>query len=893
MLRGTNIFGFLSPACPVYSSVFRTLKLVLFILLSCLSPAFATQAVVAPRVKVLFDEPALWNYAERVAVEAEGALDTLIPLFGFEPPPITLRVENTTDLYNATASPLPRPNVGVRALFPTEISLGYGARDELRLLLIHELTHIMQLTNLAGRGDGLRLGLAGERVANVPPAWLVEGLAVWTESEFTAGGRRDDALTQGVLGSVALSGTWPSLSDASLSTYGTWPGPQTEYLFGGAFTGYLVRKHGVGAIKKVLEQHNSAGLLRPFADSWRVAVGTDLEREWQAWEGEIRAQAERLRRKLEPKRAGILKTSSGGFTRAPALSPDGRRLAWVASPGEIRLADVRGGTLREERVLLDDRLPGGLEWLDSATLLYARPVLRPGTTYGEVFTLDTHTGRETQLTVGARAKLAAPLPNRCVLYLTDDGTRSSLLERCPDGQTRTRYESAPDVHLVGLATSRAGRIAVSRWRQGAIELAVLEGDRLRTVTNDWAQALEPTWRGENTLLFRSDRAGGPFELYELELDSSPPKRLSATVGGAFMPEAGAGGVWFTPLRGGGYDLAWLPAREPLPTSTQVAEEPERLMTRPPTAFSVRPYRPLDSLVPYGWLPSGVGASLAPLGVSAEASLIAQDDSTDHNLRGTVGFDSQRAALAGFYAFARYDYGGGGLPLRATLRPLRYGLQAGAWPIEPHLTAAQETALGVKANVTARSPADRVLVGLGLEAGLVHLLGDDVGLRLDARADASVSTNRLDVWGYRIGGWRVAATGVWSATRDEPSLGAWVDGSYLLPVEPFGRLEFGVRAGYRPAWPFPLEVEGDLAVLASVGGARSFPVGWRFGDGLYALERVTLEPRLRGWVDNAFHVGGDLTASLDTVLSYNAPASLSGTLGYAGGFWTRVGLRLPL
>lgn len=871
----------------------RSLKLAFLLFFPVLSPAFAAQELVAERVKVLFDEPGLWRYAERVAAEAEGALDTLVPLFGFEPPPITLRVENTTDLYNAVASPLPRPNVGVRALFPTEISLGYGARDELRLLLIHELTHIMQLTDLAGRGDGLRLGLAGERVANVPPAWLVEGLAVWSESEFTAGGRRDDAFTQGVLESVALSGSWPSLADASLSTYGTWPGPQTEYLFGGAFTDYLVREHGFEAMKEALAQHNAAGFLRPFAASWRLAVGTDLAAEWEAWEKEVRARAETRRGTLEPGRSGVVKTASGGPTRAPALSPDGRRLAWVAAPGDVRLADVRGGLLRNERVLLGDRLPGGLEWLDDRTLLYARPVPRPGTTYGEVFALDARMGRETQLTAGARAKLAAPLPGGCFLYLNDDGTRSRLVERCPGDRTRTRWGGVPGVHVVGLATSRSGQVAVSRWRRGAIELALLEGSRLRTLTSDRAQALEPSWRGEDALLFRSDRAGGPFELYELVLGEQEPRRLSATVGGAFMPEAGAGGTWFTPLRGAGFDLAWLPARRPLPTPARALSEPEKPPARPPTAFSVRPYRPLGSLAPYGWLPSGVGASLAPLGVSAEATAVAQDDLADHNLRGTVGFDSRRAALAGLYAFVRYDYGGGGLPLRATPRPLRYGVQAGAWPAEPHRSGALETALGAKAHVTARLPLDRTLVGLGLEAGLVHLVGDAAGLRLDARADASVSTQRADGWGYRTEGWRVGGTGLWSAARAGPSLGAWLDGNYLLPLEPVGRLEFGVRAGYRPAWPFPLEVGSDLAVLATVGGARSFPVAWRFGDGLYALERLTLEPRLRGWLGSALHVGGDLTVSLDTVLGYNAPVSLSGTLGYAGGFWTRLGLRLPL
>ena len=255
-------------------------KLVILLLLS-FQLAFAAQEVVAPRVKVIFSDPAETAYAERVAAEAERALDVLIPLFGFAPPPITLRLENTTDVYNALASPLPRPGVGLRLLFPTEVALGYRAGDELRLLLLHELTHIMQFSNLAGRG-GLRLGLVGENVANVPPAWLVEGLAAWDESEFTTGGRRNDALTRGLVASAVRAGTAPSLADASLATYSAWPGGQSKYLFGVGFTNYLIRQHGFEALKKALALHNAAGFLRPFEGSWRLAVGTDLAAEWRA-----------------------------------------------------------------------------------------------------------------------------------------------------------------------------------------------------------------------------------------------------------------------------------------------------------------------------------------------------------------------------------------------------------------------------------------------------------------------------------------------------------------------------------------------------------------------------------------------------------------------------------
>ncbi len=869
-------------------------KLICLVLLS-VQLAFAAQ-VTSPRVKVIFSDPAKTAYAERVAAEAEKALDVLIPLFGFTPPPITLRLENTTDVYNALASPLPRPGVGLRLLFPTEVSLGYRAGDALRLVLVHELTHLMQFSYLTGRGDGLRFGLVGENVANVPPAWLVEGLAVWTESAFTTGGRRDDALTRGLVESAVLAGTAPSLTEASLGTYGAWPGGQTEYLFGVGFTGYLIQKHGFGAIKKALAFHNAAGFLRPFAGSWRLAVGTDLEAEWEAWQREVRRRAEARAERVEKAgRAGTPKTDTGWYTRAPALSPDGQQLAWVGWPAAIMLAEVAEGKLERKRVLLDNRLPGGLEWLNPHTLLYARPVRRPGHTYAEVFTLDTRTGRETQLTEGARAKLPAPLPGGCVLYVTDNGTRSRLEQLCPDKPAFTRWRSQPGVHIVGLATSRRGQVAVSVWQRGWVDVARLKDGALHYLTRDPAQDLDPSWQGENVLLFRSDRAGATFELYALTL-AGGLERLSQTVGGAFMPEAGAGGTWFARLGGDGYNLAWLPS---LPTgegfrvSLPKKQRPLKRSSIPVPVFPVTTYYPLNSLKPYGWLPTNGGVGLSPPGASLELSVIAQDDSLDHNLRTTLGFDSGLTALSGFYGFVRYDFGGG-LALQATPPPLRYAVQSGAWPLTPHLGTVRETVAGTKASVSARLPQDRLLLSWGLEAGLVHVLGQPSGLVLDARADAAVARGQADTWGYRTEGWRVSATGLLSATGAAPSPGAWGDGSYTLPLAGLGRLEFGVRAGYRPAWPVPLRADADFAALLSVGGARSFPLKLRFGDGLYALERVTLEPRLRTWLDSSsLYLGGDLTVSLDSVLGYGAPVSLSGTLGYTRGVWTRFAVRLPL
>ena len=869
-----------------------------------LSLAFATQEVVAPRVRVIFEDPALEGYAQRVAGEAERALDVLIPLFGYEPAPITLTVENTTDVYNATASALPRPSVATRALFPTDISLGYRAEDDLYLLLLHELTHVMQLRYTAspeGAPSGLKLGLVGEGVAALPPGWFVEGLAVWTESEYTRGGRRDDALTTGLVRSAALSEAWPSLEEVSTSSYSAWPGGNARYLYGVGFVDYLIGKYGFDTLLATLRTYNTRGLFTTFADAWQAAAGVSLEDEWAAWRDALRAGTG-----TTP--AGETLTDAGWYTRAPAVSPDGRRLAWLEHPSSVVVADLEEGRFTGKRTLIRDRFLNDLDWLDDDTLLYVRPVRRAGTTFSEMFALDVNMGRERQLTTGARAALPAAAPGGCVLYVRDDVTTTSQLRRwCAGAQnTETLWAAPAGAHVVGLAVSEGGRVALSVWRRGFVDLAVLEGGEVAFLTQDAAQDLDPAWRGEGALVFRSDREpGGVFDLHELELPSSRLRRLTRTLGGAFGPEAGEDGVFYAELGAGGFDIARVTdgATGPFDESFPLTAEPlpTGFLTAAPSASStsaypVRSYNPLPSLRPYGWLPNGGGFGLEPFRVAFSASLLGQDDTARHAYALTLGYAGGLGGpLGGIYANLRYDYGGGALvDLSAAPLPLRFGLQVGLWPYAPYGVGvgAAEVVPGVKGSVALTLPADTWTGRAGLEAGLLRLGG---AWRLDASAQGAWSRVYLDTFGYPQRGTRAALTGVWRATPAGPLPGAWADGVYYLPANLFGlsgTVEFAGRGGYAIAPPVPVRLE-SFAVLGTAGYRVSLPVGLRYGDGLYALERVTVEPRARAWLGADAGVGADLTLSLDTVLNYSAPLSLSATFGYADGFWTRFGVRLPL
>ena len=843
-------------------------------------------------MRVLFDDPSLEPFAQRVAAEAEEALDVLIPLFDFAPDTITLTIDPTTDVYNATAFALPRPKVALRALFPNDLSLGYRTQDDLTLLLLHELTHNIQLSYNAlpeGETPGLpRLGIVGEDLAAVPPPWLIEGLAVWVESEFTLGGRLEDALTTGLVRSAAL-GEHPPLSDVSLTTYSAWPGGAARYLYGAAFIDYLIEQHGFEAVLETLRVYNAGAFFTPFARAWQRAVGTDLADEWEAWWDSAKEVAEA---KADDVQAGRTLTETNWYTRAPASSRDGTKLAWVSWPPAIVVADFIDGELSNQRQLIRDRLPSTLAWLNERTLLYARPVRRPGSEFSELFTLDVVTGKETQLTEGARAQFPTPTPDGCILYVHDIVTEPSQVRRWCDGETETLWRAPDGEHVVGLSASDAGRVALSVWRAGFVDLAVLEEGRLRYLTQDAAQDLDPTWRGETEIVFRSDRgANGEevFELYSLALSSQTLTQLTRTVGGAFSPEVSEDGFLYTRLGTKGYNLAFLD--NPLDLSAELVREPlpatDVEVARP---FPVRDYSPFPSLLPYGWLPTGSEVTFSPFDVAASALVLGQDDSGVHNYSVALGFDTRLSGTPlGLFSNLRYAYGEGGL-LEAQ-QPLSFGVRAGLWPHDPHLKRAEEVAFGLMGDVAARLPLDQWTLYAFLRAGALRLpsRGD---LQFDGYTSASLSKLRSDNWDYRIRGFRGGVSGVWSATPERPSLGAWLDAAYYAPLSA-GTLELSGRSGYRPAKLIPAPTDTDLNTTFTVGYRRSLPLTLRYGDGLYAAERISLEPKVRTWLDSKLHVGADFTLSLDTVVNYGAPTSFSATLGYADGFWYRVGLRLPL
>ncbi|MFO7545825.1 MAG: hypothetical protein R6W77_10050 [Trueperaceae bacterium] len=508
--------------------------------------AFAAEQIVLGPVLVVYDEPALRPYAERVARLAAQELVRVAGVFGRtlrwpdDPPaperagedapvtlPVTVRITTTSDAFNAFGLPLPRPTVVVRALEPSLAGIGLGSDDALATLLRHELVHLLHLGDPRAFPPGVDalpdLGLVGQVSFPLPPAWLLEGLATWIESRpdgdagaIDRGGRLFAPRTRAMLLALAADGAFPSLADVSLATFDAWPAGEARYLLGAAFVDDLVLRHGFETVLDAMHAFHAAAGTRTFAGAWRAVTGSDLEVAWAAWRTRLEEEAAQAFARTAAGAPSLL--TAAGSVGTPAVAPDGDTVAWavgtevaVASLAELR--DERAAGAGERAVGGADRgrasvrrfaAPLGLyavDWLDADTLLLGGYAREGGALRSELFTMNRETGLLARATNLGRVRLPSADGAGCAWFVRDETaagggsgsgtvTRDAgalLLQRwCVAGRGGERWPLPAGVQVADVAAAPDGAVALLLVRGEERWLEVLGPSRGRA-----AQAAEP------------------------------------------------------------------------------------------------------------------------------------------------------------------------------------------------------------------------------------------------------------------------------------------------------------------------------------------------------------------------------------------------------------------
>ena len=423
-----------------------------------------------------------------------------------------------------------------------------GDLGEAEHVLTHEMVHVFQY-DIFARGQA---GAGLEQLAQVnPPLWYVEGMA-----EYLSIGPVHP-YTDAVMRDAALNGNVPSV-DAMTER----PDQFFPYRFGESLWQYVGRRWGDEVIGEIMHATPSLGVDRAF----RRYTGLSLEDLGDEWKEEVQQQylpqvatLERPRRTASPL---LNERRTGGVIPvyvAPALSPDGKQIAYISTGSLLRaevfldlyLADATTGKriTRLTQSTLDPEF-------EELRYLYSQGSFSPD---GRLFAFTAQRkGRDVLYLYDLKRKrvvrrLDTPLQammgptwspdGRKLVFSGAQGGLSDLYVIDADGKNLVRLTNdpygdvmpqwSPDGRQIVFASERGPQSDLTSLRLGAWRISVFdfEKETITTLPGQDGKNLNPMWAPDGkSVAFISDRTGIP-QLFLYDLGDQEHYQLTRFIGG--------------------------------------------------------------------------------------------------------------------------------------------------------------------------------------------------------------------------------------------------------------------------------------------------------------------------------------------------------------------------
>lgn len=637
---------------------------------------------------------------ERVAAIVDECVDNAIELVrGRLQERVQVVLHDVTDSPNGFANIVPYDRVELRAVTPEDDSELSKNDDWLRLLVQHELLHIVHLDVIHGLPAVVNLVFGKVWPPNVvQPRMFVEGLATFAETRFTGAGRLRSSLFKAPLRIAALQGDRWSLDDAS-NVSRRPPGGGAAYVYGAFFVEWLSRRYGTQLWAAYA--HDYGGIPIPYGvqRSLESITGRDLALDWEDFLDDVQRDARALEQ-ASLARGGPTPnrrlTRLGGVVRRPAFLANGTMVFGASPPdgpsGIYALRGLPDATPMPEPIVRTNDT-ADVTVVDDDIVFTQSEIHQRWFGFRDVF-VRSPDGRVRQVTFGRRLKNPVHLQTttgRVVVAEQRTGTRSAIVTVDIDtGAVADVVVAAPGVTLYTPRPSPDGtRLAVSYLdgggRRRVAIYTIATGQWQVLGDEDGADAhngdqFDPSFVDDHTVLYTDDR-DDIFQVFVVDLGSGERRRVVDTLGGAAQPVVTPDGtaVVYTDAHLDGVDLRVAalqpssPSREqlpptplvPLPTNVAPVEPVEHAPGAAGAVIS-EPYSPWATLGPRTWTPDlsvdpiqGVAVGLALDGADA-AELVSW------TFRSAIDSTFLKPALLGSVRLSNLT-----LPLSATaeLRPI--------------------------------------------------------------------------------------------------------------------------------------------------------------------------------------------------------------------------------
>jgi Tol biopolymer transport system component len=438
---------------------------------------------------------------------------------------------------NAISGDIGEGTGGVTEFFKHRMVLPFtGSYAELEHVLGHEMVHQFQY-DVFSRG---RIGAGVQTLINVnPPLWFMEGMA-----EYLSIGPIDPH-TSMWLRDASLEGHLPTIEQL------TYDPRIFPYRFGHALWAYIGEKWGDEVIGEILQASTAGGVENAF----KRALGLSLDDLSSEWRDAVQttylpqlSEHYRARRIAQP--VLTQKRSDGTLHLAPALTPDGRDIAYFSEKNsffvDLYLADAETG--RVKRRLVKSTLSNNFE---SLRFINSAGSFSPDGRYfaiaakhkdkDDLVILDVKKDEEVRRITVPLNGLTTPAwspDGKQIVFTGYDGGLSDLFIVNADGSdlrrlTNDKYADlqpawSPDGKTIAFATDRGPETDFSQLRFGNMRIGLyhLENGAIEILPHtEHGKNINPVWAPDGrSIAFVSDRSGisdiylydfGDHNLYQL------------------------------------------------------------------------------------------------------------------------------------------------------------------------------------------------------------------------------------------------------------------------------------------------------------------------------------------------------------------------------------------
>lgn len=595
----------------------------------------------------IYYTPVFAEKAKEVADIAEDAYAKLTPYMQVQPGGLTeVVLADGYDELNSMAQNSPHRAVWLWMTPPNpDEGMTIGRYDEwLRLLFTHEFTHVLQFEETPWYWNQLNTAAGGlllsgfpqlpiEITLNLPdlltspPAFVLEGHAVHSETRFTKGGRAAEGDFDMERRMAILADRQPHFDQIVGRYLLDWPIAGYEYTWGNAYIEYLTKHYGEDAPIRVFKSYG-AFPYRGYDLATSSVLGISPEGIWNDMMAELRTKytAEEKDWQARQSAGGFAKltevTTSGRYHRHPKWKADGTLVYGEALKNKsprLMLSKLDGqpgtpvfGKSTRSAVAPDDankRYFYESDTSDTPSQL---------SSFRDLFVFDETAKKATRITHGERTFAPALSPDgKRIVAVTSGDAKAGIAVFDTAGKRLKKWTfDNNDYQFGNPAWSPDGsKLAVATWHNGSRDLWLFDpetGEQTQ-LWSDLAVDLYPTWTPDGKqLVFTSDRKHGTFNVFAYDFASRGVFQLTDVLGGAWDPAVSPDGktIAFANYTGRGYDIVTMPyelATAPRiatmqPPGGSLAPAQKIVFPQPAQVTGMYGYNPLPTLIPSVWFP---------------------------------------------------------------------------------------------------------------------------------------------------------------------------------------------------------------------------------------------------------------------------------------------------